>query len=54
MFKLDIYIFNFLYNQCKMLGNALNYGAFEGFIIYLGIFTATTLKVLNNKKVANK
>lgn len=50
MFNLDIEIFNFIYNQCKALGSAFYLGAFEGFVMYLGLITATVSKIKWSKK----
>lgn len=59
MFKLDTTIFNYLYIHCKILGGAFNFSAFEGFVMYLGIFTLAGLKGFNKysdgkKKVVKK
>lgn len=56
MFKLDCIIVKFIYTQCKIAGSIFGYGAFEGFVMCLGIFTAATLKVINSntKKVIKK
>lgn len=54
MFKLDIAIFNFLYNQCKILGHAFGFTALEGGIIYLGIITMGIFMYLPKTKKAKK
>lgn len=58
MFKLDSIFFSFIFNSCKTLGNTFGYGAFEGAVIYLGLFTIAGIKgfskASNNKKVVKK
>lgn len=49
MFKLDLELCNFIYRNCKALGNTFGYGAAEGLVIYSGIITATIMKVINKK-----
>ena len=51
MFDLDIAVINFIYNSCKTLGGAFNFGALEGAIMYLGIFAYGYFTVTNKKKV---
>lgn len=34
MFDLDIRLFNYIYTNCKQLGSAFGFGAFEGFVLY--------------------
>lgn len=50
MFKLDIYVFNFLYTQCKCLGSLVGQGVLEGFLMYLGIIISAILKAGKEKK----
>jgi hypothetical protein len=52
MFKVDILLINFIYRNCKALGNVFGYGATEGLVIYVGLVTATVISVIN-KKVKN-
>jgi hypothetical protein len=56
LFGTDISVFNMIYRQCKIAGSAFGYGAFEGFVMYTGIITAATLKVINSntKRVVKK
>ncbi|MCI1478203.1 MAG: hypothetical protein LKH93_19755 [Clostridium beijerinckii] len=53
MFNLDIQLFNYLYNSCRLLGNAFNMGAFEGFVLYGSVMVLAVVKVTdsNFKKV---
>lgn len=53
MFNLDLQIFNFIYSNCKHLGGAFGYGAFEGFVLYGSITALAIVKVrdINSKKV---
>lgn len=51
MFKLDIEVFNFIYNICKSFGNCFMLGAFEGAVLLGGSVTATILTYMNPKKV---
>lgn len=50
MFDLDIRLFNYIYTNCKSLGQAFGFGAFEGFVLYsstilMAITTAISKKV---------
>ncbi|WP_158524227.1 hypothetical protein [Clostridium perfringens] len=38
-------MFDIIYNSCKTAGWAFGFGAFEGFIIYLGVITFGYLMV---------
>ncbi|MDS0525443.1 hypothetical protein NNC19_07115 [Clostridium sp. SHJSY1] len=49
MFKYDLVVINWIYNNCKMLGNVFGYGAFEGFIIYTGIIIVAVTSVINKR-----
>lgn len=53
MFNLDIQLFNYLYNSCRLLGNAFNMGIFEGFVLYGSVMALAVVKVTdsNSKKV---
>lgn len=52
MFKLDIAIFNWVYNQCLSLGSIFGFGALEGFLMYLVLFSQAF--VIDKKKVGRK
>ena len=54
MFDLDLQVFNYLYNTCKILGKTFGYGAFEGFIMYLGIIVLAVLKGIEISKRKSK
>ncbi|MFL0165269.1 hypothetical protein [Candidatus Clostridium helianthi] len=47
MFGLDIKLFNLLFSYCYKLGSAFDLGAFEGFIIYLGVIALGLTGSLN-------
>lgn len=49
MFDLDLRLFYFIYNQCRSLGSAFGFGAFEGFIMYLSIIMLAVSEVMNKK-----
>ncbi|WP_238899388.1 hypothetical protein [Clostridium sp. YIM B02500] len=53
MFNLDLQLFNFIYSNCKHLGGAFGYGAFEGFVLYGSVIALAIVKVtdINYKKV---
>lgn len=53
MFNLDLQLFNFIYSNCKHLGGAFGYGAFEGFVLYGSVIALAIVKVtdINSKKV---
>lgn len=50
MFNLDIQLFNYLYHQCRELGSAFGFGAFEGMILYTAFATWGITSVINAKK----
>ena len=52
MFKLDILILNWIYNQCLILGKIFGFGALEGFLMYLILFSQAF--VIDRKKVSKK
>lgn len=43
-------MFGIIYNSCKTLGSVLGFGAFEGFIIYVGVVTYGFLRVTGSNK----
>lgn len=47
--NLDAMVFQFLYGQCKTLGTLVGAGALEGLILWAGMITTVTLKVLDKK-----
>ncbi len=49
MFDLDIRLFNCIYTNCKALGSAFGFGAFEGCILYTGTILMVITTVLNKK-----
>ncbi len=49
MFDLDIRLFNCIYTNCKALGSAFGFGAFEGFILYTGIILMVITTTLSKK-----
>ena len=52
MFELDILVFNWIYNQCFTLGKIFGFGALEGFLMYLILFSQAF--VIDHKKVSRK
>ncbi|MBD7909723.1 MULTISPECIES: hypothetical protein [Clostridium] len=48
MFRLDLLVYNFIFNNCQALGNVFGFGAFEGFIIYAGVITVAVMKIFND------
>ena len=52
MFKLDIAVFDWVYNQCLMLGNIFGFGALEGLLMYLTLLSP--IIIANRKKVTKK
>ncbi|NOW07880.1 hypothetical protein [Clostridium beijerinckii] len=48
MFNLDLQIFNFIYSNCKHLGGAFGYGAFEGFVLYGSVIALAIVKVTDS------
>lgn len=55
MFNLDLQLFNFIYSNCKHLGGAFGYGAFEGFVLYGSVIALAIVKVTDSKsKKVNK
>lgn len=51
MFVLDNLIVGWAYAKCLALGTTFYLGAFEGFVIYLGIIVAVVFKAMEKKKV---
>lgn len=49
MFDLDIRLFSCVYTNCKELGNAFGFGAFEGFVLYAGTILMVITTALNKK-----
>ncbi|WP_252219383.1 MULTISPECIES: hypothetical protein [unclassified Clostridium] len=49
MFDLDIRLFNYIYINCKSLGQAFGFGAFEGFILYTGTILMVITTTLSKK-----
>ena len=47
IFYLDKLVFDFIYHQCFKIGSIFCMKAFEGFIIYLSIFSLAIIKGLN-------
>jgi uncharacterized membrane protein YjgN (DUF898 family) len=50
MFNLDLKLFYYLYKNCRALGSAFGFGAFEGFIMYSSVIVLAVVKVLEAKK----
>lgn len=50
MFGLDTLILNFFFSQFKMLGTMFGFGAFEGFILYLGVMMAGISSITGKEK----
>lgn len=51
MFNLDLKVFYYLYDNCRVLGSAFGFGAFEGFVMYASVITLAIVKVNEAKKV---
>ncbi len=49
MFDLDIRLFNYIYSNCKVLGNAFGFGAFEGFVLYSSTILMVITTTLSKK-----
>ncbi|WP_204226510.1 hypothetical protein [Clostridium botulinum] len=49
MFDLDIRLFNCIYTNCKALGSAFGFGAFEGFVLYGGTILMVITEVMSKK-----
>lgn len=43
-------MFDFLYHHCYRLGSAFGFGAFEGFVLYLGTIALAITTVMDSKK----
>ncbi|NMF04592.1 hypothetical protein ACUH7Y_09735 [Clostridium beijerinckii] len=55
MFNLDIQLFNIIYSNCRHLGGAFGYGAFEGLVLYSSVIALAIVKVTDSKsKKVNK
>lgn len=52
MFKLDILVFNWLYNNCLTLGEIFGFGALEGFLMYLLLLSP--IAIMDRKKAGQK
>lgn len=52
MFKLDIAVFNWVYNQCLTLGSIFEFGALEGLLMYLTLLSP--IIIADRKKVIKK
>lgn len=52
MFKLDIAVFNWVYNQCLTLGSIFGFGALEGLLMYLTLLSP--IIIADRKKVIKK
>lgn len=52
MFKLDIAVFNWVYNQCLILGKIFGFGALEGLLMYLTLLSP--IIIIDKKKVTKK
>lgn len=50
MFKLDIALFDFFYNIFKNFGACFTLGAWEGFVMLAGCFTAVILPYTEKPK----
>lgn len=50
MFDLDIRLFNYIYTNCKSLGQAFGFGAFEGFILYTGTILMVITTAISKKE----
>ena len=49
MFKLDIAVFNAIYDYCHTIGSGFGFGALEGFYINAIVVVGTVLVALNSK-----
>ncbi len=54
MFSLDMKVFNYIYSNCRQIGNIFGYGAFEGFIMYSGLISIGLLKLLETARKLKK
>lgn len=54
MFSLDMRVFNYIYSNCRQIGNVFGYGAFEGFIMYSSLISIGLLKILETAKKLKK
>ena len=50
MFRLDVNIFKTIYEACETLGHAFEMGAFEGFVMYIGLILMSVELGIESKK----
>lgn len=51
MLNSDIRVFNYVYNNCRQMGNIFGFGAFEGFIMYGSLLSLGLVRFFETKKV---
>ena len=54
MFRLDITVFNQIYNYCKITGEAFGFSVIEGFFINGLVIVGTVLVAINNLGASKK